>query len=166
MSGRISRIEPGPGQESVWDYPRPPRLERTERLVRVVFAGQVLAESRRAFRLLETSHPPNIYVPPEDVDFRWLEPSPTRTFCEWKGEARYLSAVVGDRRVEDVAWYYPNPAAGYAELAGYVSFYPGRLDACYLDEERVKPQEGHFYGGWITSEVVGPFKGGPGSMGW
>jgi uncharacterized protein (DUF427 family) len=166
MPGQSRRIEPGPGQESVWDYPRPPRLEPSSRLVRVVFAGQLLAESRRALRVLETSHPPNYYIPPEDVALAFLAETASSSHCEWKGRARYYAATVGRHRVEDVAWSYPRPTTTFAALAGYLSFYPGRVDACYLDDERVMPQEGSFYGGWITSEIVGPFKGGPGSWGW
>jgi uncharacterized protein (DUF427 family) len=147
--------------ENVWDYPRPPRVEPCARRVRVELKGIVLADSTRALRVLETSHPPAIYVPPEDV--HGLEPSRERTtWCEFKGTAHYFDA--GD--VRSVAWAYAEPSAGYEALRGYVSFYPGRVDAAWLDDERVQAQEGGFYGGWITSDIAGPFKGAPGTLGW
>ncbi len=161
------RVEPGPGQESVWDYPRPPRLEETTRLIRVEFGGQVIAESRHAWRVLETSHPPVYYVPPGDVRFEFVRQSSTGgSFCEWKGGAVYHSLVVADRRSADAAWSYPDPTPAFAPIRGYLAFYPGRVDACTVDGVAVRPQEGGFYGGWITPDVVGPFKGGPGSWGW
>lgn len=163
---RPKRIKPGPGQESVWDYPRPPRVEPVHRRVRVLFNGEVIAESHRALRVLETSHPPGIYLPPEDVRIAFLRPSTRSSFCEWKGRAVYHHVVVGDRRADDAAWSYPDPVPAFAAIRDYVTFYPGRVDACFLDDEQVVPQEGGFYGGWITSELVGPFKGGPGSWGW
>jgi uncharacterized protein (DUF427 family) len=160
------RIEPGPGQESVWDYPRPPRLEPSTRLVRVLFNGEVVAETRRALRVLETSHPPTYYIPPEDVRPRLLERSSRSSFCEWKGRARYLSLKVGDRRSPDAAWSYPDPSPAFAALRDHLAFYPSRVDECIVDGEVVRSQPGDFYGGWITAEVVGPFKGDPGTMGW
>lgn len=155
-----------PGRESVWDYPRPPRIEPSNKHIRVVFNGKTIAESSRAYRVLETSHPPVYYIPLEDVKTQYLERGPHHTFCEFKGEARYYTLVVGDRREENAAWYYPNPSPKYREIRNYVAFYPGRMDACYVDAERVLPQPGDFYGGWITSEIVGPFKGEPGTHGW
>lgn len=153
--------------ESVWDYPRPPALERCLREVRVELAGTVLARSDSAWRVLETSHAPTIYVPPADVRMDLLAPSAVRqTFCEFKGGARYLDAHIGDTHVEAVAWFYPSPTPGYEQLAGHVSFYPGRVDAAWLGDERAQAQEGDFYGGWITAEIVGPFKGGPGTWSW
>ena len=144
--------------ESVWDYPRPPAVEPCAARVRVELGGVTLADSTRALRVLETSHPPTIYVPPEDV--HGLTESRARgTWCEFKGAARYLDAVVGDRRVEAIAWTYPSPTAGYAELRDHVAFYPGRVDAAYLGDERVQAQEGDFYGGWITSDLTGPVQG-------
>jgi uncharacterized protein (DUF427 family) len=157
---------PGPGQESVWSYPRPPRLEGSSRRVRVVFADRVIAESTRALRLLETSHPPTWYLPPEDVDFARVVPASGSSFCEWKGAARYWDVVVGDRRVVQAAWSYPKPMAPFQALADHLAFYASRMDACFVDDERVIPQPGGFYGGWITSDVAGPFKGIPGSRGW
>lgn len=153
-----------PTSESVWDYPRPPAIERIEWHLQVVHQDRVLAETDSAYRVLETSHPPCYYFPPESVDFDWLAPSSTRTFCEWKGRARYWHFESGDDRVEDVCWAYPEPVD--ERLVNHVSFYAGRMDACYVAGERVQAQAGDFYGGWITSWVRGPFKGGPGTRGW
>lgn len=164
---RPHRIEPGPGQESVWDYPRPPRVDPTNALVRVVHAGHVVAETRRAIRVLETSQPPGYYLPLVDVDQAVLAPSRTHTWCEWKGAASYVDLVVlGTPRVSDVGWTYPDPSPAFAAIAGHVAFYPQRVDACFVDDEQVQANEGDFYGGWITSKVVGPFKGGAGTWGW
>jgi len=153
--------------ENVWDYPRPPAVEPYPRRVRVELADQVLADSNRALRVLETSHPPTIYVPADDVRVKLLVPSRVRsTRCEFKGTARYLDALISNRRYEAVAWTYPHPSAGYQELKDHFAFYPGRADAAWLDDERVIAQEGDFYGGWITTELVGPFKGAPGTLRW
>ena len=161
------RIEPGPGQESVWDYPRPPRLEPTTALIRVVHGGRVVAETGRALRVLETSQPPGIYIPPTDVDLTLLRPSPQHTFCEWKGSASYHHLVVpGAEPVVDACWSYEHPTDAFHPIAGYLAFYPQRVDACFVDEEQVQANEGSFYGGWITSSIVGPFKGGAGTWGW
>ncbi len=160
------RIEPGPGQESVWDYPRPPRLEPSTRLIQVVFNGQVIAETRRALRVLETSHPPVYYVPPEDIQTRFLQRSSRSSYCEWKGRAQYHSLEVGDSRSPDAAWSYPEPTAAFAAIREHLAFYPSRVDECRVDGEVVRAQPGDFYGGWITADVVGPFKGDPGTMGW
>jgi uncharacterized protein (DUF427 family) len=160
------RIEPKPGQESVWDYPRPPRVEESGRLVRVEFGGQVVAETRRARRVLETSHPPVYYIPREDVRGEFLRPSTRSSFCEWKGRAAYHSLEVDGHRSPDAAWSYPDPTPAFESIRDHLAFYPGRVDTCHVDEELVVRQEGDFYGGWITSEIVGPFKGGPGSWGW
>jgi uncharacterized protein (DUF427 family) len=162
----VQRIKPGPGQESVWDYPRPPRLEPTRRPIRVVFNGVVLAETGRALRVMETSHPPAYYFPPEDVQMAYLIRTNRTTQCEWKGRAVYYSVEVEGRRTENAAWAYPDPAAAYEALRGYLAFYPRKMDACYVGDEQVQPQPGNFYGGWITSDVVGPFKGGTGTWGW
>lgn len=163
---RPEPIQPGPGQESVWDYPRPPRVERSRRRVRVIHGGVVVAESGRAIRVLETSGPPVYYVPPEDVRMDLLEHSGHRTWCEWKGLAEHWDVCVDDLRVREAAWSYPKPTPGYEELAGFIAFYPGRLDQCQLDDEVVRPQPGRYYGGWVTDDIVGPFKGEPGSEGW
>ncbi len=161
-----TRIEPGPGQESVWDYPRPPIVEATSARLVVRFGGVTVAETTAGLRVLETSQPPAYYVPPGDVALEHLEPSPHRTFCEWKGQARHLDVRVGDRRSERAAWTYDDPSERFAAIEGFLAFYPQRVDACSVDGEEVQGNAGDFYGGWITSKVVGPFKGGPGSSGW
>ena len=160
------RIEPEPGQESVWDYPRPPRVEGTTQHVRVIFNGEVIADTLRAKRVLETSHPPVYYIPPEDIRMEYLTEMGRRTWCEWKGQAGYYYLNVGGKQVNSAAWFYPNPTPGYEAIRGHVAFYPGKMDACYVDGERVQAQPGDFYGGWITSDIVGPFKGGLGTTGW
>ncbi|MDX1579844.1 MAG: DUF427 domain-containing protein [Gemmatimonadota bacterium] len=157
--------DPGPGQESVWDYPRPPRLEPDDREV-IVSTGEVeIARTQRAVRVLETASPPAFYLPPEDVRMDLLIERPGRSACEWKGTARYWSVRTGERVLEDIAWSYPDPRPDFASLRDYVSFYPGRV-ACRVGGERVEPQPGGFYGGWVTSEIVGPVKGAPGTGGW
>ncbi len=160
------RVEPGPGQESVWDYPRPPRLEDSERRIKVVFGGVTLAYTRRAKRVLETSHPPVYYIPPDDIRMEHLRLAEGTSFCEWKGGAHYYDLETQERRERRAAWCYPEPVSSYAELKDYVAFYPALMDACWVDGEKVRAQKGAFYGGWVTSEVVGPFKGGLGTRGW
>ncbi len=157
--------EPGPGQESVWDYPRPPRLEPDERRVEVICGGVTVGGTSRAWRVLETASPPVFYLPPDDVGAEHLEPSPRTSICEWKGVARYWSVRVGGESLIDVAWSYPEPFPGFEAIAGYFSFYPARLE-CRVDGIRVVAQPGGFYGGWITPEIVGPVKGEPGSEWW
>lgn len=152
--------------ESVWDYPRPPRVEPSERRVRVIVDGTVIADSRRAVRVLETSHPPAWYVPPEDVRTDLLQPTERRTACEFKGQASYFHVSVEGRARREAAWTYARPLPGYEAIAGYISFYPGRVDEAWIDDQRVTAQAGDFYGGWITPEITGPFKGGPGTRGW
>jgi uncharacterized protein (DUF427 family) len=153
--------------ESVWDYPRPPRLEPTARRIRVVFGGVTIVDSRRALRLLETSHPPTYYIPRADVvDGHLRAAAGGQTFCEWKGQASYLDVIAGDQVASRAAWTYHDPVAAYAALRDHVAFYPGPMDACFVDDERVAAQIGNFYGGWITSDITGPFKGGPGTTGW
>lgn len=159
-------ITPEAGQESVWDYPRPPRLEDTDKHIQIIFNGVTIADTRRAKRVLETSHPPVYYLPPEDIQMQYLLPDDGRSFCEWKGEARYYSVVVGNKRIERVAWTYPKPTASFASLKDHIAFYAAPMDACLVDGEKVRPQPGNFYGGWITKDIVGPFKGEPGTMGW
>jgi uncharacterized protein (DUF427 family) len=154
--------EPGKGRESVWDYPRPPRVEPTAKRIRVVFNGQTVAETRRALRVLETSHPPTYYIPKEDVRTEFLVPSSQRTFCEFKGVACYWTLQVGGRVSENGAWSYPEPTPDYGAIRDHLCFYASRVDACFVDDERVVPQGGDFYGGWITPDVTGPFKGGLG----
>ncbi|CAN5444641.1 DUF427 domain-containing protein [soil metagenome] len=154
-------------KESVWDYPRPPRVEPETRRVRVELGGVTIADSTRALRVLETAGPPTIYLPREDVREKHLTDAPGHnTHCEWKGGASYLHAEAGGARAEHAAWFYPEPRPDYAELEGHVAFYAGRVDACHLDDERVRPQGGTFYGGWVTDEIEGPFKGEPGTEGW
>lgn len=159
-------IKPDPGQESVWDYPRPPRLEDTSKHIQVIFNGVVIADTRRAKRVLETSHPPVYYLPPDDIRMEYLNATAGSSFCEWKGVARYFDLQVNGRRTERVGWSYPNPTQSFAAIKDYVAFYAGPMDACLVDGERVRPQPGDFYGGWITADVVGPFKGEPGTRGW
>jgi uncharacterized protein (DUF427 family) len=161
-----NRIEPGPGQESVWDYPRPPALERTHSLLRVEFAGTVIAETTNAYRVLETSQAPAYYFPPDDVAMEHLVASAHRTFCEWKGQAHYYAIVVAGRESPDAAWAYSSPVDRFAPIKDHLAFYPQRADACFVDGELVQAMPGGFYGGWITSKIVGPFKGGAGSAGW
>jgi len=151
----------------VWEYPRPPAVRPSPRRVRVELGGLTLASSDGALRVLETSHPPTIYIPPADVRIDVLEPSETgSTWCEYKGVARYLDAVIERRRYEAIGWSYAKPSPGYEALRDFVAFYPGRVDAAWLGEERVDAQAGDFYGGWITADLVGPFKGPPGTRRW
>jgi uncharacterized protein (DUF427 family) len=152
--------------EDVWEYPRPPALERCTRRVRIELGGRVIADSQAALRILETSHPPTIYIPPTDIDAECLKPAPGSSFCEFKGVATYFDLVVGERREARVAWTYREPMPAYAALRDHVAVYPGRMDACRLDDERVSSQKGDFYGGWITADITGPFKGGPDTAGW
>lgn len=152
--------------ESVWDYPRPPRVEPTERRIRVALGGETIVDTRRAHRVLETSHPPVYYVALDDVVSGALEPSAGHSYCEWKGTASYYDVVAGGKHAERGAWTYREPRPEFEAIRDAVAFYPGWMDACWVDEERVEPQPGDFYGGWITSEVVGPFKGAAGTSGW
>ena len=160
--GTFPRMEP----ESVWDYPRPPRVEPVSQRVRIELDGRVIADSSRALRVLETSHPPAYYLPVADFAPGVLVPSSRVTYCEFKGAATYWSLHAGDRTVADAGWSYPHPSPGYDELADHVSVYAGKVDACWVGDEHVTPQAGDFYGGWVTSRVTGPFKGGPGTAGW
>jgi uncharacterized protein (DUF427 family) len=162
----MQRIEPGPGQESVWDYPRPPRLEASDHHIRVVFNGVTLAASQSTYRVLETSHPPTYYIPLADVQQQYLTPTQRSSFCEWKGRAQYFTVTVGDRTDIDAVWCYPQPTPAFQAIQNYIAVYPSRMDACYVDDELVQAQAGDFYGGWITSDIVGPFKGGAGTWGW
>ena len=156
----------GRKKESVWDYPRPPRVEPSTQLIRVVFNGTTIAETNRALRVLETSHPPVYYIPPGDVQQQLLSPTAHHSYCEYKGQASYYSVKVGNKVSENAAWSYHQPSTGYESLKDHLAFYPGRVDACYVDDEHVRAQEGDFYGGWITSAIEGPFKGGSGTAGW
>jgi len=160
------RVEPGPGQESVWDYPRPPRLEDSYKRIKVVFGGVTLAYTTRAKRVLETSHPPVYYVPVEDIRMEHLMLAKGSSFCEWKGAARYYDIQTDERREPRAAWFYPDPVPAYAGIKDHVAFYPYLMDACWVGGEKARAQEGDFYGGWITPDILGPFKGGPGTRGW
>ncbi len=150
----------------MWDYPRPPRVEATSKPLRVIVAGRVVAETTRGHRVLETSHPPVYYFPATDVDPACLRPVAGTTGCEWKGTARYFDVAVGGVVRPRAAWAYPKPTAGMDVLRDAVAFYAGLADECTVDGQVVIPQPGGFYGGWITPDVVGPFKGGPGTTGW
>lgn len=159
-------IAPLPGQESVWDYPRPPRVEHSSRRIRAVIEGLTLADSTRSVRVLETSHPPTYYLPPADVRMELLVPAEGSSACEWKGRAVYHDAIVDGRRIERVAWSYPDPVPAFEVIRDHLAFYLPALEAAYVDDERAQPQPGGFYGGWITSDLAGPFKGEPDSWGW
>lgn len=160
------RIAPEPGQESVWDYPRPPRLEESSRQIQIVFNDVTIVDTQRAKRVLETSHPPVYYIPPLDIKMEYLVQSIQGSFCEWKGGAVYYTVVVGDKQAPNAAWTYPDPTPSFASIKDYLAFYPQMMDVCSVDGEQVQPQPGGFYGGWITSDIVGPFKGEPGTWGW
>jgi uncharacterized protein (DUF427 family) len=156
------------GVESVWDYPRPPRLEASARRLKIVHAGVTVADTTRSMRILETSHPPVYYIPQTDIAMAMMRQSSRRgTFCEYKGIATYWDVMVpGAKVVESAAWSYAQPSASYAALKDFLAFYASRVDECWVDGEQVVAQPGDFYGGWITSHVKGPFKGAPGTMGW
>jgi len=152
--------------ESVWDYPRPPRVEPTTARIVIRLGGEIVADTTEAVRVLETSHPPVYYVPRSAFADGALEPAAGSSFCEFKGGARYLSVRGGSQLAERAAWYYPSPSPGYEQLVDRVAVYPSPMDSCEVDGEIVTAQEGDFYGGWITSAVTGPFKGAPGTAGW
>ncbi|MDH5427203.1 MAG: DUF427 domain-containing protein [Nitrospirota bacterium] len=167
ISEQPTKIQiPKRGQESVWSYPRPPRLERVSQQIRVEFGGLVLAETTQGYRLLETASPPVYYFPPMDVRLAYLMLSVKETVCRWRGIARYWSLRVQKRVALDAAWCYPHPREGYEVISDYFAFYPGKVDACYVGKQKVKPQPGDFYGGWITSHILGPFKGEAGTEFW
>ncbi|GCE65829.1 hypothetical protein OMCYN_01775 [cyanobiont of Ornithocercus magnificus] len=147
--------------ERVSDYPRPPRLEHCSDHVRVEALGRLLAESNRSIRILETFHPPTYYLPPDAFNLDLLESSSHSTFCEWKGIATYHDVVFGDQRLHEALWTYLNPSDRFREIAGWYALYPALMDACWVNAELVIPQPGSFYGGWITPEIQGPFKGDP-----
>ncbi|MGB5697702.1 MAG: DUF427 domain-containing protein [Polyangiales bacterium] len=158
-------VTPMAGQESVWDYPRPPRLEDDPRIIRVLHGEVVVAETRSAIRVLETASPPAFYIPPEDVRVELRRSARSASHCEWKGRASYWSLHSGKTELYDVAWSYEQPYPEFRSIQGYLSFYPSKLE-CYVDGFRAQPQPGGFYGGWVTPEIVGPFKGDPGTGGW
>ena len=153
-------------KENVWEYPRPPLLERFHERLVVVFGGAVIADTLMGYRVLETSHAPTYYIPPSDILKNSLEPNARRTICEWKGQARYFDVVSGEKTAAASAWSYDRPVASFHSIIGYVAFYAEPMDACYVGSEQVKPQPGNFYGGWVTSNLVGPIKGAAGTMNW
>ena len=155
-----------PGQESVWTYPRPAIAQPSPRHIRIVQGGITIADTRSSVRTLETSHPPSYYIPRGDIAMELLRPAAGSSFCEWKGHAAYFDVVVGGRTFDRVAWSYPAPTPSFASLTDHIAFYAAPFDQCLVDDEIVEPQEGGFYGGWITSHVAGPFKGPPGSRFW
>jgi uncharacterized protein (DUF427 family) len=156
---------PAPGQESVWDYPRPPKLVADKRRVVVRLSDIIIADTVEAYRVLETASTPTFYIPPNDVRARLLQPFSGTSVCEWKGTAKYWSLKVTRPLPQAIGWSYPTARAPYAQISGYFSFYPGRVE-CLVDNERVRPQPGFFYGGWVTDEIVGPWKGEPGTERW
>ncbi|WP_373527323.1 DUF427 domain-containing protein [Nostoc sp.] len=160
------RIEPAPGQESVWDYPRPPRLEDTNKHIQIIFNGVTIADTHSAKRVLETSHPPVYYIPPADIKMEYLRLTAQSSFCEWKGRAGYYTIGVGEKEVQNAGWFYPDPTPAFESMKDYVAFYAHVMDSCYVNDEKAQPQPGNFYGGWVTNDIVGPFKGAPGSWGW
>lgn len=160
------RLEPGLGQESVWDYPRPPRLEASSSLIEVTLAGICIARTDRALRVLETSHPPTYYLPIDAFAADCLKPAVGTSFCEWKGHASYFDVSAGHVVARRAAWGYPHPTSPYKKLVDHVALYSWAMEACTVDGEAVVSQPGDFYGGWITSWVVGPFKGDPGTRLW
>ncbi|CAM3362506.1 DUF427 domain-containing protein [Deinococcus saxicola] len=153
-------------QESVWDYPRPPRLERTHKRIEIWLGGEKIADTTEAYRVLETSHPPGYYLPPGAFAPGVLARDQGSSMCEFKGAATYWTLSVGGKTAQAAGWSYESPTPAFQEMAGYIALYPGRMDECRVDGEKVIPQPGNFYGGWITSDVVGPFKGAAGTMGW
>jgi uncharacterized protein (DUF427 family) len=159
-------VVPGPSEESVWDYPRPPRVEAVPERIRVVVGGIAIADSTRAIRVLETAGAPVYYVPRDDVRTDLLAPTSRVTHCEWKGDATYWTVTIGDRSIENVAWSYEQPKAGFEAITGCLAFYAAKVDEAWVGDERATPQPGGFYGGWLTSRIVGPVKGEPGSAGW
>ena len=155
-----------PGQESVWSYPRPAIAEPTTRHIQIIHHGVVLADTREAWRTLETSHPPTYYIPQSDIAMEYLRPNPARSLCEWKGQASYWDVVIGHERLAGAGWSYPSPTRAFAGISGHIAFYATPFEECRVDGEQVTPQPGGFYGGWITSREAGPFKGIPGSRFW
>lgn len=160
----MKKVKPKTGQESVWDYPRPPQVEPFSKSIKVVFNEVCVAQSNNTHRVLETSHPPVYYIPAADVTMDSIIKSDHNTWCEFKGQASYFHVKVGDRMIQNAGWFYEQST--FPALNNCLAFYASKMDACYVDEERVQAQEGDFYGGWITSNIVGPFKGAPGTWGW
>ncbi|MEM6642633.1 MAG: DUF427 domain-containing protein [Bacteroidota bacterium] len=162
----LKKVKPGPGQESVWDYPRPPRLEAFKGHLRIVLGGNVILDSARSVRMLETSHPPTYYIPVDDFIECVLIETEGSSLCEWKGMAHYYDLEAGGKIAKRAGWGYKEPSKAFPQLKNTVAVYAHLMDACYVNDEKVQAQEGDFYGGWITSNIVGPFKGGFGTFGW
>lgn len=158
-------VAPGPAQESVWDYPRPPAVVPDRRHVTICLGERMIADTRAAYRVLETAGAPTFYLPPDDVDRGALIPAGGGSLCEWKGHARYWDISNGGQTIARAAWAYPDAGGWFAVIAGYLAFYPRHLE-CFVDDESVRAQPGGFYGGWVTDDIVGPFKGEPGTQGW
>lgn len=163
---RPQPVPPQPGQESVWDYPRPAKLEDTDKHIKIIFNDVVIADTSRAKRVLETSHPPSYYIPSEDIALEYVHPTSRQTMCEWKGICKHYSIVVAGKSILYAGWSYFAPTPDFVDIQDHYSFYARPMDACYVNDELVTPQAGDMYGGWITSDIVGPFKGEPGTMGW
>lgn len=159
-------VQPRTGQESVWDYPRPPRLERSSKRLQVIFNSVLIADSDRAWRVLETSHPPVYYIPPDHINPTYLRPARGSSLCEWKGQASYYDVMVNEKVARRAAWSYAQPMAAFSSIKDHLAFYAWAMEACLVDGEKARPQPGNFYGGWITADIVGPFKGEPDSWGW
>ena len=155
----VKKIKPKAGQESVWDYPLPPAIENCKKQLKVIFDGKVIADSTRAKRVLEKGNPPVYYIPADDVKMQYLSPADNKTICEWKGEANYYHLNTGGKQVRYACWFYPDPVEKFKELKNYLAFYAQKMDECYVDNELVTPQPGKYYGGWITKNIIGPFKG-------
>jgi len=166
MTGHPKPDPVGPGQESVWDYPRPAICEPTSRRVQIIHQGKMLVDSRKALRTLETSHPPTYYIPQTDIAMEHLRRNARRTLCEWKGQACYYDVVIGDDTIPAAAWTYGAPTTEFTSIRDYIAFYPDPLDQCLIDGQEITPQPGQFYGGWISQYEAGPFKGIPGSHFW
>lgn len=162
----INKVKPKAGQESVWDYPRPPRIEPFDGHIRIIFNDQIILDTNAAYRILETSHPPTYYLPMGDFKSGVLKPTVGGSFCEYKGMARYFSIVMHSKIANRAAWGYPDVKGTYVALKNCVAVYAQLMDACYVNDEKAKAQDGGFYGGWVTSNIVGPFKGGEGTWGW
>jgi len=158
MTG-VKKTEHTPSREFVRDYPLPPAIENCSKHIRVICGGTVIADTTNAKQVLEKGNPPVYYIPPDDVKTEYLSPAENKTMCEWKGEASYCHLNIGTKQVRYACWYYPEPVVKFKELKNYFAFYPQKMDECYVDNELAVPQPGKYYGGWITKNITGPFKG-------
>jgi len=154
-----NKLKSGHNIESVWDYPLPPAIENCTKHIKVICTGTIIADTTRSKRVLEKGNPPVYYIPPEHVKKQFLSPAVNKTMCEWKGEACYFHLNIGNKQVRYACWYYPEPVDKFKELKNYIAFYPQKMDECFVDKELVTPQPGKYYGGWITKNIIGPFKG-------